>query len=435
MTGGHIAQARRLGRPRHRLLVATVITRLEGGAGALALRGVVSLDQDAFHPLVITGSGGKLLRQAADSGIEVLIAPALRATIAARSDVRAIRWLAAELAGRNVNVVHTHCAKAGAVGRLAARRAGTSRIVHTYHGFPFHEFQSAARRRMYIEVERRLGRITDVGLCVGAGVAAEAIRRELLPPERVRTIGVVVDGAGHAAVRHAAPPDRQARRRARHRLGVFDDSVIVGAVGRLTYQKAPDDFVTALHDLGRPDVTGVWIGGGELAEAVASQARSCRQRVVLTGDRSDVSELLPAFDIFALPSRYEGLPTAVAEAMVSGVPVIATAVNAVSDLVRPGVTGLLVPPGKPAAMASALRFMLDSPAAAAEMAAAALESIDSRYSEQALSIALSEAYYSETRSELGRYDLRGPVRARALGAKLSGRYQVRGDSGVGYPHF
>ena len=74
-------------------------------------------------------------------------------------------------------MVHTHCASAGALGRLAAYRSSVPRIVHTYHGFPFHEFQSATRRRVHVAVERRLGQLTDVTLCVGTGVAVEAIRR------------------------------------------------------------------------------------------------------------------------------------------------------------------------------------------------------------------------------------------------------------------
>src|SRR5580693_1995245 len=130
--------------------VVTIITRLEGGAGVLALRGVRALDPAAYQPLIITGSGGRLLTEAAGAGIEVLVEPLLRPTIAPRSDLRAVRWLAAELASRRPDVVHTHCAKGGAIGRIAARRADISRIVHTYHGFPFHEFQPAARRHAYI---------------------------------------------------------------------------------------------------------------------------------------------------------------------------------------------------------------------------------------------------------------------------------------------
>ncbi len=120
----------------------------------------------------------------------------LKPALSPRSDVQAVRWLRSWLAGRRPDVVHTHCAKGGAIGRIAARRAGIARIVHTYHGFPFHEFQSPARRQRLRAAERRLGRFTDVGLCTGTGVAVEAIRRGLISPERVRTIGRDRGGGG-----------------------------------------------------------------------------------------------------------------------------------------------------------------------------------------------------------------------------------------------
>jgi glycosyltransferase involved in cell wall biosynthesis len=371
--------------------VITVITRLEGGAGAMALRGVLGLDRDTFETLIITGSGGSMVEKAAEHGVEVIVDQVLRPVIDPLSDLRAVRWLSSVLAERLPDVVHTHCAKAGTIGRLAARRAGVRRIVHTYHGFPFHEFQSAARRRLYVEVERRLGRFTDVGLCVGTGVAVEAIRRGLIAPERVRTIGVTVDGTRRPS-RPGTARGPAAVAAARRRLGIPDGELIVGAVGRLTYQKAPADFVAAIEALNRPDVIGVWIGGGDLADETARLARAAGQRILLLGDRADVHDLLPAFDVFALPSRYEGLPAAIAEAMACGVPVVATAVNAVADLVEPGVTGLLVPPARPDLMASAVAYLLDSPVEAARMAMAARSRIGARYGAPALHSALAAAY-------------------------------------------
>ncbi len=385
--------------------VATVITRLEGGAGQHALRGALSMDRACFDMTIITGSGDQvLLDQAAAAGLEVLTVPALRAPIAPYSDLQALAQLRELLARLPFDIVHTHTAKAGVLGRLAAHRAGVPRLVHTYHGFPFHEFQGAPRRQAYVQIERGLGRITDVALCVGTGVAVEAVRRRLISPERIRTIGVVADTP---APRPAAPagsapdggtpegstPEGSARARARAALGLPAGATVVGAVGRLTYQKAPEDFLGALRALNRPEVIGVWVGDGELAGQIAAQARDMPGvRVVLAGQRGNVPELLPAFDIFALPSRYEGLPTAVVEAMVCGIPVVATAVNAVGDVVAPGETGLLVPPGRPALMADAIRFLLDSPDAAARMATAAQARLGQRFGEQALRQALTAAY-------------------------------------------
>jgi glycosyltransferase involved in cell wall biosynthesis len=291
------------------------------------------------------------------------------------------------LAGRGADVVHTHSAKAGTLGRLAAHRVRVPRIVHTYHGFPFHEFQSPGRRAAYIGIERRLGRITDVGLCVGTAVAVEAARRGLIAPQRIRTIGVAVDE--HAPVRTAAT-----RAAARARLGLPADATIVGCVGRLAYQKAPEHFVSALDQLGRPDVIGVWIGSGELAARMerAVAAAAPRARIVLAGERTDVPELLPALDVFALPSRYEGLPVAVVEAMSCGIPVVATAVNAVGDAVVPGRTGLLIPPERPDVLAAAIGYLIDHAAAAEELAMNARAHLLGRHSDAVLAAELDRAY-------------------------------------------
>jgi glycosyltransferase involved in cell wall biosynthesis len=284
---------------------------------------------------------------------------------------------------RQFDVVHTHCAKAGTLGRIAAHRVGAPWVVHTYHGFPFHQFQSVARRNAYVAVERRLGRVTDRALCVGTGVAAEATRRGLVAPDRISTIGVVVDHSGPTR-------DAESIALARQALDLPTNAVVVGTVGRLTYQKAPEHFVAALNRLHRPDVVGVWIGGGELADRVAALARSTP--VVLAGERADVPALLPAFDVFAMASRYEGLPTAVVEAMVAGVPVVATAVNAVADVVVPGHTGLLVPPGKPALLADGIRYLIDHPEAANRLAVAARARLGDRFSSATLRSSLVAAY-------------------------------------------
>jgi glycosyltransferase involved in cell wall biosynthesis len=372
------------------LRVVTLITRLEGGAGILTLRGAEALDSEPFRVTIVTGSGSHLLDQARAAGLEVIMEPTLRAPIDPRSDLQALRALSALLRQRPFDVAHTHTAKAGVLGRMAARHAAVPRIIHTYHGFPFHEFQSRSRRGAYVAIERRLGRITDVALCVGTGVAVEAVRRRLVAPERIRTIGVAVEGVAGAELPAHMPG---ARDRARRALGIPAGATVVGAVGRLTYQKAPEDFLSIIDHLGRTGVVGVWVGGGELAEHVSRLARGkLAGRIVLAGERADVPEILPAFDVFVLPSRYEGLPTAVVEAMVCGIPVVATAVNAVADVVVPGETGLLVPPRRPDLAADAVRYLLDRPTVAARMAATARTRLGERFGMPALRDVLTAAY-------------------------------------------
>ena len=156
-----------------------------------------------------------------------------------------------------------------------------------------------------------------------------------------------------------------------------------------------------IDHLGRADVVGVWVGGGELAERISHLAsKQPAGRIVLAGERRDVPEILPAFDIFALPSRYEGLPTAVVEAMVCGIPVVATAVNSVADVVVPGETGLLVPPQRPDLMADAVRYLIDRPAVAARMAVTARAGLGERFGMSALRNALAEAYAGSSADDM-----------------------------------
>jgi glycosyltransferase involved in cell wall biosynthesis len=378
------------GSARRPLRVVTLITRLEGGAGILALRGAKALDPDQFQATIITGSGNRLLEEAAAADLEIIIEPTLRSPIEPRNDLAALRSLSELLRKRSFDVAHTHTSKAGALGRVAAHRVGVPRIIHTYHGFPFHEFQSRGRRGAYVAIERYLGRFTDVALCVGTGVAVETVRRRLVAPERIRTIGVAVERTAETEL-----PARMsgARDRARRALGIPSGVTVVGAVGRLTYQKAPEDFLSMIGQLDRAGVVGVWVGGGELAGHIGrlTKAQSAG-RIVLAGERADVPDILPAFDIFVLLSRYEGLPTVIVEAMACGIPVVATAVNAVSDLVVPGETGLLVPPRRPDLAADAVRYLLDRPAVAAQMAETAHARLGERFEIAALRDALAAAY-------------------------------------------
>jgi glycosyltransferase involved in cell wall biosynthesis len=373
--------------PVGRIRVATIVTRFMAGAGGVALRGAMALDPERYETTIFTGGGDRLLDEASAAGFEVVQLQHLMPELSPTQDRRGLQELRSRLRHRHFDVVHTHSAKAGALGRMAAAQVGVPRIVHTFHGFPFHEFQSPARRMAYVAIERRLARHTSAFLAVGSGVAAEAIRRRIAPPHLLRTIGVAVDPVPR-------PASRAARAEARRRLRVPPGMQVVGTVGRLDYQKAPEDFVSAISRLRRDDVYGVWIGDGPLRAAVTEQIRrlGLESRVTLLGERSDVPELLPGLDVFAMASRYEGLPCALVEAMTFGLPVVATAVNAVPDLVIAGETGLLVPPQRPDVLATALDHLLAHAERATRLGLAGRQSLRDSLGQAALGRVLDDTY-------------------------------------------
>ena len=372
-----------------RTRVAVIVTRAEAGAGGVAVRGALSLDPARYEVVVCAASGGPGLSRARDLGLQTVELRHLRPELRPWNDWAAYRELTDVIAALDPDVVHTHSAKAGALGRLAAARLGVPAIVHTLHGFPFHEFQSWPRRRAYIEVERRLGRLTSCTLAVGTAVAAQAVRLGLCAPDRVRAIGATVEpgGWGRTAVQRAA---------ARRLLAAPPGTRVVGTVGRLSYQKAPEDFVEAIRLLDRRDVLGVWVGDGP--DRARTQRRIIRlglqERITLLGHREDVAALLPGFDVFAMTSRYEGLPCAVVEAMACGVPVVATAVNAVPDVVVPGETGLIVAPQRPQQTAAAIAYLLNDPVRAQQLAIRARDSLGERFCVVELGRVLDATYTS-----------------------------------------
>jgi glycosyltransferase involved in cell wall biosynthesis len=368
-----------------RTRVAVVVTKFTAGAGVVALNGATALDPRTHEVTIFHGAGDDLGERAELAGIPVVRLDHLAADISPVQDVRGVADLARRLAGR-FDVVHTHSAKAGAIGRLAARRAGIP-AVHTMHGFPFHDFQSRLRRAVYVDIERRLGRITDVFLAVGSSVAADAIRLGIIEPDRVLVIPSSVD----TAIPAATP---ESRAEARRLLGLPEDAVVVGTVGRVDYQKAPEHFVRAAQLVTTPGVHYVWVGSGTSMEAVRQQvSRSgMADRIHFLGERQDVLRLLPGFDLFAMSSRYEGIPCALVEAMLAGVPVVATAVNGVPEVVVPGQTGLLARAGDPASLAKVVDHALARPEQARRWAVAARELVATRWAPAELAAILEPAY-------------------------------------------
>ncbi|NYE16888.1 glycosyltransferase [Actinomadura citrea] len=398
-----------------KLRVATVITRFNGGAGQVALNGALALPDGGYERTIVTGgvgmdstasstgngvlcgdeavanaAAGDLTRQAHAAGMEIVQVGPLVPQVSPRDDLAALRTLTRVLAEGRYDVVHTHSAKGGVLGRIAAARAGVPRIVHTWHGFPFNEFQSRARRHLYIGLERIAARRTDAFLAIGSETVTTALRLGLTTPERVRLSWPAVDVDAYAT----APGSRaQARRRLGLPLGVK----VVGSVGRLTFQKGPEIFARAIARL-PDDVFGLWVGGGPMADEVdgLTARLGIGERMRWLGHRGDVADVLPAFDVMAMASRWEGLPCVLVEAIGAGIPLVATAVPSNQDLVLAGETGMLVPPEEPDGLAAAVSALLNDPSAAARMAERARARVGAWFSPGYLGTVLDETYRGDS---------------------------------------
>jgi glycosyltransferase involved in cell wall biosynthesis len=215
---------------------------------------------------------------------------------------------------------------------------------------------------LYIGLERLVRPLTDTFIAVAPRVAREAVERRLARPGSIEVIPSAVE-----LDEIPSEPDSSVRAN----LGIPRGSPLVGTVGRIDSQKAPLDFVAmaAIVHRHRPDARFIMVGDGPLRQEAEEQAARLGVPVVFTGFREDGPRIAAAFDVFVISSLYEGLGRALTEALASGRPVVATAVNGVPDLVRPGVTGLLAAAGDPDELAHATLWMLEHRNEALQMGA------------------------------------------------------------------
>jgi glycosyltransferase involved in cell wall biosynthesis len=353
-----------------RIRVAHVITRMiVGGAQETVLLAAALSDRSRFEPVVVcgpqTGAEGSLHEEVRRRGLELVVVPQLVREVHPVKDALAVPALARLFRQRGFDVVHTNSSKAGVVGRLAARRAGVGTVVHTVHGWPFHEHQPRPVAATWRVLERRMAALTDRLV-----VVADA--------DRVKGLAAGVGTAGQYVTVHSSlelaryDPLRPQRDAVRRELGLPFDAPVIGAVNRLSTQKDPLSLVDAFARVraATPAARLLLVGDGPLAREVRERVArlGLSDAVTMTGLRDDVPRLLQAMDVFASTSLWEGLPRTIIEAMASGLPVVATPADGVVDVVKDGVTGRLVTSGGARAFADAVLGVLSAPELAAELA-------------------------------------------------------------------
>jgi glycosyltransferase involved in cell wall biosynthesis len=347
--------------------VLRVIDRLNVGGPAIhAVLTTHGLDRARFSTLLVTGSiepgeadMGYLLDE---YGVTPALIPSLGRELRPLRDL-ATAWRLYRLMRRErPDVVHTHKAKAGAIGRVVALLAGVPVRVHTFHGHVFSGYFGAAKTRAFIAIERLLARATTRLVALSRGLVDElAERYQIAPAEKFTIVPLGFDLGPFAAA-------EQHRGRLRARLGVDGDTRLVGIVGRMVPVKDHATFVAAAARLaqGRDDVRFVFVGGGELEAAVRADLlrHGLDGRAHLLGWTRELAPIYADLDVLALSSVNEGTPVALIEAMAAGVPVAATAVGGVPDLLAHGARGELAPPRDPGALAAAIARALEPDARA-----------------------------------------------------------------------
>lgn len=315
------------------------------------------------HEVIGACAEGKFLDLPRAEGFRVVAIPFER-RMSPLAHWRAFRALVALFRAERPDLVHAHMPISGFLARMAAWWAGVPRIACTCHGFWFNYPGNPLRRAAGFAMEWLAGRVTSVFLTVSDEEAGDARRLG------IGRHAVSVRNGRDPALYH---PDPAARARLRATLGVPRDRVVVAAVSRLVRHKGYPELAAAMRDVPEAEL---WVVGERLDSdrggdmlALLREA-GLGERLRLLGYRTDVAAVLAAADIFVLPSHFEGLPMSVIEAMLTGLPVVATDIRGPREQVVPAVTGLLVPPGAVDSLAGALRLLAADPAARARMGAA-----------------------------------------------------------------
>ncbi len=369
--------------------VLRVIARLNVGGPALHVSYLTrGLTPRGYETTLVAGDVGRgeesMAFVAEREGVEVVQLAGLSRELSPFRDALAAVHLARLIRRLRPDVLHTHTAKAGAVGRVAALLAGRRRprvVVHTFHGHVLRGYFGTAGSLVFRVIETVLARVTDSLVAVSPEVRDDLVRLGVAPARKFTVIRLGIDL--EPRVTCDEPPDE-----IRARIGIAADRFVVGWFGRMTAVKRTDDLLDALAALRERGVDALLllVGDGADRERLERLAhgRGLARSVLFLGYQEDVARWYAACDAIVLTSANEGTPVTLIEALAARRPVVATRVGGVEDVVEEGITGYLVRPGDTHAIAERLALLAADPALRQRMGEAGRAQMLERYAVERL---------------------------------------------------
>lgn len=367
--------------------IVRLITRLNVGGPAqhalLLTRGL----RPEYETILAAGRPAATEGEVLHPEVEVHRLPLVR-DVSVPDDARAFAAIRRLLVAQRPGILHTHTAKAGTVGRLAALTIGAARrplTVHTFHGHVLRGYFGPNAERGIVTAEASLARRTDLLIAVSAEVRDELLDRGIGRRSQFEVVPLGLDLSPFLAVDGPSGT-------LRNQLGVPAGAPLIGLVGRLVPVKDHATMLAALALV--PGAHLAVIGDGELRPALEAQARALGLdgRVHFTGWSPDVPAAVSDLDLVVLTSKNEGTPLSLIEAAAAARPVVATAVGGVPSVVDDGATGRLVPPSDPEALAAAVRAVLAEPDGAARMGRTGRERVHRRFGAERLLADMRSVY-------------------------------------------
>ncbi|MCH7846873.1 MAG: glycosyltransferase family 4 protein [Planctomycetes bacterium] len=348
----------------------------------------------------IYGPEGSLLERVKQhGGIDTIETPNLVRDLSPVRDVRCYFDLKRIIAQWQPDVVHTHSSKAGILGRLAAWKARVPCVVHTIHGLAFHPYQTKWRNAIYIASERFAARRCHRIICVADAMRDQALAARIGRRDQYVTVYSGIETEPFVQPKHSPQAMRT-------ELGLAEDDFVLGTIARLAELKGHDDLLDALSPMmhTHPNIKLLWVGDGWWRDRLMKriQRLGLESQVVLTGlvEPQRIPACLGAMNVLVHPSYREGLPRAVPQALLSGVPTIVYDVDGANEVCIDGEVGRLVPPGDLTALRDAVQWMMDHPTERQEMGQRGRERCKDRFA-AARMVKELETIYAQVLAEHG----------------------------------
>lgn len=370
--------------------ILRVITRLNIGGPAIhaiLLSGSFN-NKDGYMDILVTGkesaSEGSMANLARTTGVVPIVLPELGREISFSNDIKAFFKLFRIMRSEKPDIVHTHTAKAGTLGRLAAICAGVPIKVHTFHGHVFDSYFSPWKARCFLVIEKILALFTDKVVTVSESVRNEIVNKLKVTDDRK----CVVIPLGFELEKFLKCEDKKGL--FRKEMGFFGNTMLVGIVGRLVPIKNHTMFLDAAKKIAErykdSDIVFVVVGDGELTGELKAYAGKIgvEKQVIFTGWRDDLPTVYADLDIVTLTSLNEGTPVSLIEAMAAKRAIVATDVGGVRDLLGEEETGLLVESGDAEGLARKIVYLLKNANKRTELGMRGRDSVARKYSKERL---------------------------------------------------
>jgi glycosyltransferase involved in cell wall biosynthesis len=360
------------------------------GSGINTFLSMQGMDKTLYEVDLACAPGGRLISLVEENHMEVRTFKNMVQPFRPFKDTLALLDLTAFLRKNPYHIVHTHNSKAGFLGRLAAKLAGVPVIVHTVHGFAFHDQEPLWRQMLFRNLERLASRWSDRMIFISQPLIDWALKDHIVGEDKIAKIysGIQLD--------KFHPVKSEEKDRIRSKWALKKEEAVVGIVSKLWEGKGHTVLIEAFKLLKEKikDAKLVIVGEGYLYDELFRRVgnNGLRESVLFTGFQMDVSEIIATFDVAVLPSFFEGMGRVILEAMAMEKPVVASRVGGIPDLIDQGINGLLVRPGDARELADTLERVLSDNGLAKRLGREGRKRIKDQFSADVMVRSIEELY-------------------------------------------